>query len=106
MRRANIVCRKTETGEKGTVVRVNLDDREADVKLKESGSVIKNVNEDEFEPVCPGVGGKCAVVRNHDFVGEEGKVLGVDANTGEVTIESFKRGIQFKANSSDVARLV
>ena len=44
-------------------------------------------------------------MRNHDFVGEEGKVLGVDANTGEVTIESFKRGIQFKANSSDVARL-
>lgn len=106
MLRENIVCRKTETGEKGTVVRVNVEDREADVKLKESGSVVENVDEDEFEPVCPGVGGKCAVVRNHDFVGEEGKVLGVDGNTGEVTIESFKRGIQFKAKSSDVARLV
>ncbi len=105
MRRTNIICRKTETKEKGTVVRVNLDDCEADVKLKESCSITENVNEDEFEPVCPGVGGKCVVVRNHDFVGEEGKVLGVDANTGEVTIESFKRGIQFKANSSDVARL-
>ena len=44
-------------------------------------------------------------MRNHDFVGEEGKVLGVDANTGVVTIESFKRGIQLKVNSSDVARL-
>ena len=30
------------------------------MKLKESGSVVENVDEDEFEPVCPGVGGKCA----------------------------------------------
>ena len=75
------------------------------IKCSKVGQYMCDVNEDEFEPVCPGVGGKCVVVRNHDFVGEEGKVLGVDANTGEVTIESFKRGIQFKANSSDVARL-
>ena len=46
MLRENIVCRKTEVGEKGTVVRVNVEDRQADVKLKESGSVIENVDED------------------------------------------------------------
>ena len=105
MRRTQIVCRKIKTGEKGTVVRANVDNREADVKLKDSGTVLQNVEEHEFEPVCPGIGGKCVVVRNHDLVGEEGKVLSVNAATGEVTIESFKRAIHFKANSADVARI-
>ena len=105
MRRSDIVCRKIETGEKCTVVRADVDSCKVDVKLKSSGIVLEDVDEEDFEPVCPGVGGNCAVVRNHDFVGEEGKVLHVDANSGEVLIESFRRGIQFKANVSDVARL-